>query len=158
VTEIWFSVVVPLRGRPLPDVHTAEQVARATGRTRPAVERALDQGRLPRASLTEGFRPASGPRRVRYVRATAVDLKRWRMWSLEEVLEEHPDLPQDPSGWISEAALARELGGRQWRARRAVRLLNPPRLQWGVAPWHVETRYWIPDLQVARTLTDPARV
>lgn len=152
VDGVWFTIEVPLTPALPPDIRTAVEVARITGRTRAAVERALDQGRIPHAFGAVGGTLRLGSRRTRYVRATPSELERWRLLPIEEVLARNASLPQDPPGWISEANLARALGGDQWRARRVIRRLDPQRLEWSGSPWRTERRYWIPDLEAVRGL------
>jgi hypothetical protein len=157
VPDVWIKIHVPLRPALPPNLRTVDEVALATGRTRAAVRRALDQGRIPRADPPSGRPCRPDVSRVRCVLATADDLARWRVRTLREVLMLQPDLPQNPAQWCSQAALARDLGGAQWRARRVIRELRPLRLRWSGSPWRTEVRYWIPDSGIVDQLLAYAR-
>lgn len=153
--HIWFSIGASLKKALPPEIVTVEEVARATSRTVAAVRRALADGRLPAARWPGS--PSQGRRGSAHVRATPVDLATWRRIPLEEALRARPDLPQAPDGWRSQAEIARALGGSQSRARRLVRLTNPPSLTWGGPPWRRETRFWIPDPEEAVSAIEEGR-
>lgn len=146
--EVWFCLEVPLNAPQPRDVWTVNAVAQITGRTPSAIRRAMSQNRVRSIRLDARRQRATTAGATRYVHATPQELETWRVREVAEVLGEHPSLPQDPSGWISEAALARKLEAPQHVARRVIRRLNPPRLEWSASPWQTEVRFCIPRVPV----------
>lgn len=146
--EHWFSVDIelgPVGNRP-EDVHTIREVARRTGRSYSAVKAARQEGRIPPAPPPPGLRGDEA--NAAWVRATQEQLAAWRVKSTEEVLAEHPSLPQDPSRWMTVDEIARRLELPRSAVVSRIRSRDPRELRWDdEVPWQTQVRYWLPDLR-----------
>jgi hypothetical protein len=138
---IWFIAEVALRRSGMAaDMYTVHEVARQTGRSPGAILKAVRDGRLSRAE-----RAVSHHARRILIHATSDDLEGWRVRSTADVLREHPDLPQDPAGWVAVSDLAGRLRLSYTAAATLIRRTRPRELRWRGGPFREEVRYWIPD-------------
>lgn len=146
--EVWFSVEIELGalGDRSADVYSLRELAQRTGRSYSAVKKARQEGRIPSAPRPPGVR---GPEaQAAFVRATAEQLEAWRVRTVEEVLPEHPGLPQDPERWLSTTEIARELALTRDAVVGRIRRRDPRRVEWDAeGPWRTQIRYWLPDLK-----------
>lgn len=141
----WFAQVVPFTvGLPLPrDVLSVRELACATNRRVGTIRTAVRQGRLCR------WVPEQGRCSSIFVCASPAQVMHWRMPPLDEVLCGRPDLPQDPTGWMTASQYA-SATGTAYLTARSILLSAARQIRYGEArPFRGVTRFWGADLDQA---------